>query len=135
MLFGRPVDLAHPLRDLTTVVISGVLGSSMAAVVAGKAVVAMQGGVAYTRWRDWAYILTLARCYSFASHELAQAIASVATHPAVENHLRSGTDAKLPGISAGEMGSMAAPPRCDRWYSRVVHARAHRRFPIHRSRT
>ena len=47
-------------RDVT------VLGYPMAAVVAEKAVTAMQRGVANTRWRDWADILTLARRYSFA---------------------------------------------------------------------
>ena len=47
-------------RDVT------VLGYPMAAVVAEKAVTAMQRGVANTRWRDWAHILTLARRYSFA---------------------------------------------------------------------
>ena len=65
-------------RDVT------VLGYPMAAVVAEKAVTAMQRGVANTRWRDWADILTLARRYSFASNELAQAITSVADHRGAE---------------------------------------------------
>ena len=65
-------------RDVT------VLGYPMAAVVAEKAVTAMQRGVANTRWRDWADILTLARRYSFASNELAQAITSVADHREAE---------------------------------------------------
>lgn len=82
-------DPVYPAPQLTTV--PGLLahdvtllGYPMAAVVAEKAVTAMQRGVANTRWRDWADILTLARRYSFASHELAQAIASVATHRGAE---------------------------------------------------
>ena len=59
-------------------------GYPMAAVVAEKAITAMQRGVANTRWRDWADILTLSARHTFDSVELAQALQSVATHRSAE---------------------------------------------------
>lgn len=91
-------------RDVT------VLGYPMAAVVAEKAVTAMQRGVANTRWRDWADILTLARRYSFASHELAQAITSVADHRGAEITLVAALLPSYPEIAQGKWAAWQRRP-------------------------
>jgi hypothetical protein len=59
-------------------------GYPMAAVIAEKAVTAMQRGAANTRWRDWGDILTLSARHAFDSVELAQALHSVAIHRSAE---------------------------------------------------
>jgi hypothetical protein len=55
-------------------------GYPLAALVAEKAVTAMQRGAANTRWRDWADLLTLSTRHAFDSPELAQSLDSVAAH-------------------------------------------------------
>ncbi|MEI6374467.1 MAG: nucleotidyl transferase AbiEii/AbiGii toxin family protein [Actinomycetes bacterium] len=59
-------------------------GYPMAAVIAEKAVTAMQRGAANTRWRDWADMLTLSARHAFDSIELAQGVNTVAAHRSAE---------------------------------------------------
>jgi len=79
---GDPVYPAPQRITVPGLLTGGVTlrGYPMAAVVAEKAVTAMQRGAANTRWRDWADILTLSKRHAFDSSELAQSLDSIAAH-------------------------------------------------------
>lgn len=74
-------------------------GYPMAAVIAEKAVTAMQRGAANTRWRDWADIYTLSARHAFDSVGLAEACNAVAVHRGADVVLISALLPDYPGIA------------------------------------
>lgn len=75
------------------------LGYPMAAVIAEKAVTAMQRGAANTRWRDWAAIHVLSWRHVFDSDGLAGACNAVAAHRGTELVLIAALLPDYPGIA------------------------------------
>ncbi|NQW72428.1 MAG: nucleotidyl transferase AbiEii/AbiGii toxin family protein [Actinobacteria bacterium] len=97
-------DPVHPMPQRITV--PGLLaddvtllGYPMAAVIAEKAVTAMQRGAANTRWRDWADIHVLSARHAFDSDELAGACNAVAAHRGTEVVLIAALLPDYPGIA------------------------------------
>ncbi|ACZ31889.1 Domain of unknown function DUF1814 [Xylanimonas cellulosilytica DSM 15894] len=87
--FGDPIWPA-PQETALPRILGGevwLLGYPAHMVLAEKIVTAIDRGVANTRWRDFVDIATISRTQTFAGHELAAAIRTVARHRQVEIRL------------------------------------------------